>query len=677
MTGGSLVQNAAGWKLTLSPPPPEGGGGVAGLAQDVAATAVPAIPSSEVKLSHTLLRADVTVAKGIGLDGGRTQITLERVPFRILQNILGTYEKAQASDAKAGAKGGLTGVLKLFWRVGLPYPGLDEATDLIQGALGVGDTDVVARFVVTGMSVDSEKGGYRLTIDGVDAAWHALSTRKVKSETPLSKPEDIRDLCSQLSVEAGMPKAGGLIGAAVGAVAGAIGGALGGAVGTKPSAPKSVVTPKERVLDRLAQFEAAVVQDAKAGGLGAYLIDNGRLLYGADVVETFKATPNDLGGGLSVISIKPQGRNATDHSGNEEPFTLQIRGDAAIKPGQVLKFRYKKQSLLSASTGLGYADAAIGLVKDPLGLGAEGDPVCLYVRTVRHRQSSSIGFITEVDGIKCGDASPTMPARAEKPSIGTGSTSPDATAGVISAAIDRRVPKLVDVGELTTFRSQASDGAPGQTSDLKLGLDPTRGGAQAFRTAPVEQKDPQRSDAVPYVTPFAWGAYGLVLPRYAGMRLALLRPEGKPEEALDIGALWWSGRDRNEGAGPSKAQDGDYWLILPVDPPSGGSASAPSDGKACHDLIDKNGRRTLEVRELTVRVGDWAVTTPSARPKESSASKGLRIEGKDGKAFIEIDEDGKIRIGTTQSLELSADEGITLKSKNITVDIKNGIMDVT
>lgn len=187
-------QNAAGWTLTLKAAEPAGGavGALGALAAAVPLPGPLAGTAEVVKLGHTMLRADVTVAKGIGLDGGRVKIVVEALPFRLIQEILGAYETAQDKPTASKAKGVLAGTLKLFWRVGLPYPGLAEAADLLQSELGIGDAegDVAAEFVVTGLSVESEKVSYRLVIEGVDKAWHALGTERVAKPLALAKPVD-------------------------------------------------------------------------------------------------------------------------------------------------------------------------------------------------------------------------------------------------------------------------------------------------------------------------------------------------------------------------------------------------------------------------------------------------------------------------------------------------------
>jgi len=96
---------------------------------------------------------------------------------------------------------------------------------------------------------------------------------------------------------------------------------------------------------------------------------------------------------------------------------------------------------------------------------------------------------------------------------------------------------------------------------------------------------------------------------------------------------------------------------------------------ASHDLIDQKGRRFLQLRELTIRVGDWVLEVPSKRPKDPSTAGGLRLEGKGG-AFIQIDKDGNITIETPETLSLKGAKGITLEGPGVTATLKSSKMNV-
>jgi len=689
VNAGDSLRSAAGWKLTLSPQPPGGSVDALGAAAKLASALLPVPTGDDIVLSHAQYRAEISVNKAVGLDGGRVRVTIQRVPFRMLEMILSAYEKA-AKRSGDGPLGEYYGKLELLWRIPAPYPALDAAVDLIQDLAGAEQGDLAASFVVTGLTTEVDKVNYRLVIEGVDAAWYRLATQRVDRAAPLANADDVRSLCKALGVQCGAGDGGGGALAALSALAGLGGG--GAAGGTQGQAVGAQVTPRERPLDRLGAVQTAIAEKAESEWLGGFLFDNGRLLVGKDVRDAFDAEPIELG--ADVISANIHRRDPTEAGAREEGATLTVRGNAKLKPGRVVRFNSPRQSDKPGGTGLGYADAVIGLVTDPLSLAGKGSgkPSCLYIRSVGHRQGPSSGFVTELEGVVVGGTKPTLPKSARAPATVPLSSSPHAIAGAIDAVIREAVRSPIEIGEVRQFRATGGGpDAPGQTSDVIAGLSAGKGDVQPVRTLDVQREKPHRARAVPYVTPFAWGKYGLVLPRYPGMRLALAEPQAKLEQAVDLGALWWSGEDNNTNAGPASAEAGDYWLILPVDPKNSTVADEPAtavqaDAKAAsHDLTDAKGRRFLQLRELTIRVGEWTLKAPDKRPGESSAAGGLRIEGKDGGAFIQIDKDGNISIGTPKKLTLKADEGIaiesnggvSLKSAGVEALVKNGKVDVS
>ena len=214
-----------------------------------------------------MFRADIAVSKGLGLDGGRVRILVSNMPFRILQQVLTAYEKAQDQATKSGASGPLVGSLKLFWRMALPYPGLDEAADLVQSALGVGDddTDVAANFVVTSLAAESVTVGYGLVIEGVDQAWHTLNTVRLEAPKVIKSAADVTALCKALKIETGPGKpSADLLGAAMTAITGLGGGADSGEGGDSSGGGEAAITEKERLLDRLSDLQTAITDEGKA-----------------------------------------------------------------------------------------------------------------------------------------------------------------------------------------------------------------------------------------------------------------------------------------------------------------------------------------------------------------------------------------------------------------------------
>jgi hypothetical protein len=183
----------------------------------------------------------------------------------------------------------------------------------------------------------------------------------------------------------------------------------------------------------------------------------------------------------------------------------------------------------------------------------------------------------------------------------------------------------------------------------------------------------------PYVTPFAWGPFGLVLPRYPGTRVMVSYHRGSVHDPVDMGALWRTSDDAETSA-PTNTEPGDWWLILPAGLADAAASSAtgtdavpvPSDAKASHDLIDAAGERFIEVKGFTIRsYGESRLKRPMDRPQPPEGDKmrgGIQIEHVDSGAMIAIATDGTITIKATGELVLEG-EGIKLKPGGGTVDV--------
>ncbi len=182
---------------------------------------------------------------------------------------------------------------------------------------------------------------------------------------------------------------------------------------------------------------------------------------------------------------------------------------------------------------------------------------------------------------------------------------------------------------------------------------------------------------MPYLTPFAWGSYGLALPRYPGTRVLLATAEGNPADLVDIGAIW-----PRDGGPPAAA--GDYWLVLPIgvqqrDDIGEGDGVAPN-GNASHDLIDADGTRLIETKRFIVRVNDQPTECTSRPVPGDNAPEGsVVIENisQGNTARIVLKEDGSITIsGTSITLDTGGQGDITLNAKNVKVSV-SGTMDVS
>ena len=200
--------------------------------------------------------------------------------------------------------------------------------------------------------------------------------------------------------------------------------------------------------------------------------------------------------------------------------------------------------------------------------------------------------------------------------------------------------------------------------------------ARAQRVQITEEQHGESLE-VPYLSPFAWGHFGLVLPRYPGTRVMLSSAGGGDNDLVDMGALWL-----RDGGPPSQA--GDYWLVLPIgvtprDDIGETDGTAP-DGVASHDLIDGDGTRVIETKRFIIRVTDQP-TTCTARPPISDAPDGsilIATKSANGAAQILLKADGTITVkGASITFDTSDAGGdITLKANNVKVSV-TGTMDVS
>ena len=103
-----------------------------------------------------------------------------------------------------------------------------------------------------------------------------------------------------------------------------------------------------------------------------------------------------------------------------------------------------------------------------------------------------------------------------------------------------RSGRRADIGQIRGANVDGSN-RPAQTERIRRAAfagDGRRHGAVRFEV------DPKRHtvfDDAPYATPFAFGKFGLVLPRYPGTRVLLVHRDGDSEDPVDVGALWTRG----------------------------------------------------------------------------------------------------------------------------------------
>jgi len=449
-------------------------------------------------------------------------------------------------------------------------------------------------------------------------------------------------------------------------------------------------------------------QSANRYGRGMLLIRNGTLHVGQRPVpfDESDRAPKPLTLDQGLLETEVAGKEArdpnwdqADHPGEEPPtrvqYRLTLRGRPDIKPGDVVAFDAPPEDKDKSTTSpLGGAfgaagnlvAAAVELFQKPDG----GDKAQLYVNSVEHRVGRESGFTTKVVGVQVGkdgdldmdevwDAH-TARAEVNAPTENTarGTVEQDAADAVVRL-IRREIGRLgsTDIGEIRDFLSISSGPNAGQTSTLFRGLMPI-GGPNASRRADIKRPSDAEAAGVPYLTPFAWGKTGLVLPRYPGMRVALTYNHFENNDPIDLGAIWQTGH------GPEQAMPGDWWLSLPAEDPVG---NAPSDkttgppqdysGKCSHDMIDSNGNRVIEVGALIVRIGKQRLPDAGKRPDDPEEKDSVTIEipgASDASTWkLQIKQNGELTV-QGKTIVIKATQQLTLDAPK--VQVKCDSMDV-
>jgi hypothetical protein len=443
-------------------------------------------------------------------------------------------------------------------------------------------------------------------------------------------------------------------------------------------------------LDRIG---GALQQSLNKYGRGMLLIRDGTVHVGVRPIPYPEGEPVPLTLATGLLACaESESRDtdpyaATESAGAPAPrrkaWTLTLKGRPDLKPGDVVSFEPPPEN---EATTLGSVGAALlGSFAAPFapslgGLGAGAK--LLYVSSSRHTQSKSAGFVTVLQGVEISsgatawdtwtDASTTTPADPAS-----------AAASPVVAAGDaiRRAARLasgeargLDVGEVRAVATNASGAVepPSQTETVWEGLVRPDGRPNGVRRLPVRREHPAPLPGVSYLTPFAWGGCGLILPRYPGTRVALAYRNGRPDDPVDVGSLWPSGH-------APVSQPGDWWLSLPVGVASADRSSiadtavpADHDGKVAHDLTDGDGNRVIELGELTVRVGRDTLQGRGQRPARAGDTDSITIEHGGGSKIV-MKQDGSITI-TGKRIDLDAGTGsINLKAATVDVQVSDAM----
>lgn len=455
-------------------------------------------------------------------------------------------------------------------------------------------------------------------------------------------------------------------------------------------------TTGTRAIEQMRLLEAAMVAAAAKAErpravLGMYLVRDGKLQLGPDRISPDVVRPmlGENGELISIVRNGSIGEDATAVGIDDDPgrarrdvFIATLRGRPDLKPGDVVDLRAPDSAAFGEELGF-----ALG----PAAQFAPNDLVTAYIQEVSHRLSREQGFLTVV---RCIAAATDDHKRSLVDRLwltGTdayGGADAGSSESALATFFDRlrdaaSTDKWPDVAEVRAVHLTSDDPQlPAQTVKLWRGLETPDGATYAAARQPFAKTRTELTSA-PYLTPFAYGLCGLVLPRYPGTRVLIAHRGGNTDDPVDVGALW------SRGGAPAVAQVGDWWLTVPFDvdgddPPR---AAAPDDEQldeklpcATNDLIDGAGNRVIEVGKLTIRIGKARLETHiggSIRP--SAADDPVTIDHEDGKARIVIAQDGSITIESKQKVTIKGEQGIALESgKDITmtvggnVDVKKG-----
>lgn len=643
------VGNDAGWLLAFHRETPDG--------------AVVATP--DLWFGSDDAHAEIQATLPGGLEGGVYRFVVER---------MAEDDYARLAAAPRGRR--TLGVVKLylFWRDALG--GVTDYLTGLAGLAGLGDItpttaggDPVAVLAVTGLSRAVGARGVETTITARERVFAHLDDHSLCGTGP---GLDLASLDTAISTA--------LQGLALAADA-----------TTYPLTPndRCPATPSSTPggrrqqlpygtggVEALRMLASRIEEQTRRRGRGMLLIRNGTLHIGPRPIPLVAADGvKDLSVESGLVDSQPLESVTTDpkHDRCANPgqdptqrrqYRLTCKGRPDLRPGDVVRFGIPQEDADPA--GFGVAGLLAAAVSGPLlpSLGGVTEPsMKLYVNSVDHRLGRTSGFVTTVTGVELrddvGDWDCHSPARGRAPDRSSGEAAGAATeaARAVRAvgedAAARQAP--VEAGEVRAVTTTAGD-QPAQTLQVWRRLQDGDGDANQASRIDVARPSPAPATGAPYLTPFAFGKAGLVLPCYPGMRIAVAHRQGNEDDPLVAGALWTAGDAPD-------SQAGDWWLILPSAVPSGERRSKPDSdtatptaysGDASNDLIDADGNRVIEAGELTIRIGAGALAPAGTRPERAADANSVTIEHADGGSKIVMESGGKIRIEAGADLEIKA-----------------------
>jgi hypothetical protein len=548
-------------------------------------------------LSHETHYADISATLPGTLSGGSFRFEIESLnisDFRLLAEArLPKGEEKQRPLVRA--------VLTLFWR------------DRVGDSPDETDAPVTAVVGITGLARLAEGIRIKTIIEGRDWIYERLARAKYPGpESPVPQTLGIGTVLERAGLESTDYSLSPLPGEAPG-----------------EKLDLDWGTPILNVLERLGD---RLSEKTGRRGRSLYLLRDGVLHAGPGRSIPFSPTPGQTG---EVRDLPPGEDVKVDNQGERRLTTAELRHESAderivardayliscigwpsLKPGDVVKI--KVDGAEAAEFG------GFGLPSLPSlpGLPGGGGPAerHIYINSVEHRLGKNRGWKTQATGVtvdpSAGPEGIWDIVEVMEPGLGQGAGSDHDSADpsesfanqirneTHTAAQTRARPRIGEVraNHQATSMSGAAVSIAAQSLDLFVGLKSVDGDPRRARRQDVDRSDSLRSN-IPYLTPFAWGPYGQVLPHYPGERVLVEYHEDSADDPVVVGSLWQT-KDGSTTATPQNVQAGDWWLILPAGIDPGARASAPgtsavappSGAKAVHDLIDATGARIVQVK---------------------------------------------------------------------------------
>lgn len=661
---------------------------------------ITAADGSAIKIGRSDYLAQIDCQLGSGLEGHLTSVTLDRISDKDHRRIARAY--AACIDANTN----LTFKLWLGWADNsFAYLGQSLGEDLI----------CVGEFVVS--RIDAHIDGIKrsLKLQGGDLLIHKLAMRRISiTDTFTTYAAAARAVLEEAGIpeptRSGPPAAPSF---------------------PPPSGPDAIeessgdeaeipISGRGKALDMLRSWVSQIEAESERWGRKPYLVRDGGIVVGTDRPVPFgqqhsTSTPSGL---ISAQVTGTEERDKgfrEDQASDEGPplrrrFLIRHVGAPQLKVGDTIKIPV---SLADANTLPPAVDFAIPLTGPP-------EELEIYVSSVHHVLGKNTGFLTSISGVVVDTENPGASEDAvwnirseqthEELSIRDdevdGTTPAGRMAQSVMRAIERRDRSLhfPVVGEVRHHQaSESTDPTKPQfTSSLLHGtmansLDPEGSGASQIahlvRNGRIKRSANKRLTQIPYATPFAWGRFGLVLPRYPGMRVFSVPRHKSETDYVDVGSVWHT-EEGADSAGPSEAEMGDWWLSLPVGinspdslPDSLEGQMPPEGTLACSDITNADGERLLQFSRFTIKAGSSALHVSDTRPNPKNPdgigeefSEGIVIEQANQGARISINNDGVVSISgagdTPASIVMDANGNITINAADVNFNV-SGAVNVT